>query len=83
VQPHGDLPTVRYRFQLLPGKKKKALRGSKLTSNGMRDVTAELQYISVSLVDDPCLRGIHKDSPEAKPHSLAVRALTILPRSDQ
>jgi len=83
VQPHGDLLTARQGFQLLPGKEVEALRGSKFASSGMRDVTAELQSIRVSFVDDPCLRGVNEDSSEAKPHSIAVGALTILPRSDK
>jgi hypothetical protein len=83
VQSHRDLPAVRHGFQLLLGKKEKAFRRSKLATNGMRDVTAGFKGIRVSFIDDPRLRGIHKDPPEAIPHPLAGAALAILPGPDE
>jgi hypothetical protein len=83
VQSHWDLPAVRHSFQLLLGKKEKAFRRSKLATNGMRDVTAGFKGIRVSLIDDPRLRSIHKDPPEAMPHSIAGAALPILPGPDE
>jgi hypothetical protein len=49
----------------------------------VRDVTAEFECIRVSFTDDPCLRRIHQDPPEAMPHSLARSSLPILPGPDE
>jgi hypothetical protein len=83
VQSHWDLPAVRHGFQLLLGKKEEAFRRGKLATNGVRDVTASFKLIRVSLIDDPRLRGIHKDPPEAMPHPVAGAALPILPGPDE
>ena len=83
VQSHRDLPSVRHGFQFLLNKKEKAFRRSKLAANGVRDVTTGFKLIRVSLIDDPRLRSIYKDPPEAIPHPIARAALPILPGPDE
>jgi hypothetical protein len=65
------------------GKKEEAFRRSKLATNGVWDVTAGFKLIRVSLIDDPRLRGIHKNPTEAMPYPVAGAALPIFPGPDE
>ena len=83
VQSHRNLPALSHGVQLLPGKEEHAFRRGKLAADGMRDAAAGFKCIRVGFIDDPCLRCIHEDPPEAVPHPLAGGALPILPCPDE